>query len=493
MEDHKFHSSDIILMLEQLLKDFKDKRNSINEDEVKSVKAFDILMKEKHLLMKETVKTFDLLMEEKHLLMEEKHKFIKQTTKLWAVTRAARQAEMDALRRRSEEDLAELKTLHASETQRLTANFEAKLEEAREQSQLDIQYDPRTGTYGIDFYAESTRPALCAQCGEAKRDKVIFKQRLVKMEAAETANGGDRGGDHGGDHDGDHGATRVTTTTATARQRISLNELIPDARVHVQPGRLGRNGPRTDPRRTTAAALRTAAAHSGDHDGDLGGDHDGDRGGDRSPRTKPWRTTAAALRTAAAHSGDHGGDLDGDHHDGDRGGDRSPRTKPWRTTAAALRKAAALRTVAAHGGDHGGGLGGDHDGDRGGDHSPRTKPWRTTAAALRTAATRHSGNEAHGTHGGGPTHGGGHTHGGGRTRVLRPIGRKYHHDHDGDLGGDHDGERNGDHGPRTEPWSWTARSSSRSDGRGPSAPLAYAVRPRSRATSLCTTKRHPWL
>eukprot|EP00972_Heterocapsa_arctica_P029226 4298230-Heterocapsa_arctica.AAC.1 len=89
----------------------------MEDDEVKSVKAFDLLMEERR----------------------RRHEFIKKTTKMWKVARAARQAEMDALQRRREEGLAEMTTLHASEIQRLTANFETELEEAREQSQLDHQ------------------------------------------------------------------------------------------------------------------------------------------------------------------------------------------------------------------------------------------------------------------------------------------------------------------------------------------------------------------
>eukprot|EP00972_Heterocapsa_arctica_P066553 9820821-Heterocapsa_arctica.AAC.1 len=39
------------------------------------------------------------------------------------------------------------------------------------------------GTYGIDFYVRLTRSGMRVQCRKAKRNKVIFKHRLVKVEA----------------------------------------------------------------------------------------------------------------------------------------------------------------------------------------------------------------------------------------------------------------------------------------------------------------------
>ena len=59
MEDYKFHSGDIIETLEQLLKDFKDEKNSVDADEVKSVKAFDLLMQEKDTFTKQTNKKME--------------------------------------------------------------------------------------------------------------------------------------------------------------------------------------------------------------------------------------------------------------------------------------------------------------------------------------------------------------------------------------------------------------------------------------------------
>mmetsp|Transcript_54427 Transcript_54427/g.160057 ORF Transcript_54427/g.160057 Transcript_54427/m.160057 type:complete len:750 (-) Transcript_54427:30-2279(-) len=59
MEDYKFHSGDIIETLEQLLKDFKDEKNSVDADEVKSVKEFDLLMQEKDTFTKNTNKKME--------------------------------------------------------------------------------------------------------------------------------------------------------------------------------------------------------------------------------------------------------------------------------------------------------------------------------------------------------------------------------------------------------------------------------------------------
>lgn len=52
MEDYKFHSNDIISTLEDLQNKFKTTRNSLDADEVESVRVFDVLMQEKTHLKK---------------------------------------------------------------------------------------------------------------------------------------------------------------------------------------------------------------------------------------------------------------------------------------------------------------------------------------------------------------------------------------------------------------------------------------------------------
>jgi hypothetical protein len=166
----------------------------------------------------ESVQTSRLLMEERH----KRHVLIKQTTKMWTITRASRQAEMDAL----------------------TATFETKLKEAREQSQLDLlawwSIDARDDNNDLDHHNND----------------------LDDDNGLDDNNGG-------------------ATTEATARKRISLDKLTPPAgcgpwhqepgRAHApglrpatvghKPGKMGRNGPRTRPWSRAAAPTAHWSTH----------------------------------------------------------------------------------------------------------------------------------------------------------------------------------------------------------------------------------------
>eukprot|EP00972_Heterocapsa_arctica_P040571 5978998-Heterocapsa_arctica.AAC.1 len=174
-----------------------------------------------------------------------RHVLIKQTTKMWTVTRASRQAEMDALTRWSID--------------------------ARDDDHHNNGLDDDNGHHNNDLNHNN---GLDDDNGHDDNDFDYYNNDLNHN------NGLD---DNNGLYDNNGGAT----TEATARQRISLDRLTPLAGCgpwHQEPGRahapglrpatvghnLGRNGPRTKPhykcatrpRGVPAAALRTAV-HGG--------------------------------------------------------------------------------------------------------------------------------------------------------------------------------------------------------------------------------------
>lgn len=84
MENYKFHSSEIIATLEQLQKDFTDKRNEIDEEEVRAASAHDAAMQEKA----NKIKTLNLDMEDAKGTKAAKVKKIGEASQLLTTTSA---------------------------------------------------------------------------------------------------------------------------------------------------------------------------------------------------------------------------------------------------------------------------------------------------------------------------------------------------------------------------------------------------------------------